>query len=158
MIKQAVFPFPQLLGLERFVGDSALLKTFLNICDDSNDTEPDPAIIIASRNPPSFPEGTYTNGIPSNDVNDDKPVKGGNHIEHTESPVKGGNDSILLPGSPKGRNTSDSDDATILLSMPSPDTTMSYGDDINSVASLLSPISLKQICIQVISQSVAVLR
>ena len=51
----------QLPGLEGFVGDSALLKTFLNICDDSNDTGADPAIIIASRNPPSFPEVTYTN-------------------------------------------------------------------------------------------------
>ena len=154
----------QLPGLEGFVGDSALLKMFLNICDDSNDTEPDPVIIVASHNLPSFPEGTYTNDISSNDVNDDTPVKGGNHIEHTEitalaeSPVKGGNDSIMLPGSPKGGNTSDSDDATILLSTPSPDTTMSYGDDINSVASLLSLISLKQNCIQVISQSVAVLR
>ena len=72
----------QLPGLEGFVGDSALLKMFLNICDDSNDTGADPAIIIASRNLPSFPEVTYTNG---NDVNDDMPVKGRNHMGHTES-------------------------------------------------------------------------
>ena len=34
---------------------------------------------------------------------------------------------------------------------------MSYGDGIHSVASMLSPISLKQNCIQVLSQNTAVL-
>ena len=77
---------------------------------------------------------------------------------HTESPIKGGNDNTTLLGSLKGGNSSDSDDATILLSMPSPDTTMSYGEDIHSVTSMLSPISLKQNCIQVLSENTAALR
>ena len=145
----------QLPGLEGFVGDSALLKTFLNICDNSNDTRADPAIIIASHNPPSFPEVTYTNG---NDVNNDLPVKGRNHKGNMESPIKGGNDNTTPLGSLKGRNSSDSDDATILLSMPSPDTTISYGNDLHSVASMLSPISLKHNCIQVLLENTVVLQ
>ena len=76
-------------GLEGFIGDSALLRTFLNICDDSDDTGPDPAIIDASRNPPSFPNGNYTNGIvysdPSGYQQPDPPVKGRNISGHTDS-------------------------------------------------------------------------
>ena len=153
-------------GLEGFVGDLALLRTFLNICDDSDDTGPDPAIIVASQNPPSFPNGNYTNGIVDSDLSrsqqPDPKVKGGNVSGHTDSsltievPAKGGNCSNSPMCSPEGRNNSDSDDATILLStpVPSPDSTMGYEDDIS--LSLLSPVSLKQNCLQVLSQNVSV--
>ena len=84
-----------------------------------------------------------------------------NHTESSSSievPVKGGNGNNMPLCSPKGRNISDSDDATILLSTPSLDSTMCYKDDISLGESLLSPISLKQNCLQVLSQCVAVLR
>ena len=144
----------------------------MNICDDSDETEPDPNIINASRNPPSFPVVSCETGTVNTELNmvhqTDPSVKGGNNIETTEniSPtelaVEGGNCSNMSPPTVKGGNRldnsmiDDSDDDTILLSTPSLDSTVGYVNDIDLEETTFNPISLKQNCIQALSQSVVV--
>ena len=162
-------------GLEGFVGDSALLRTFLNICDDGDEAEPDLNIVTASQNPPSFPVVSYeTNNVePKTGTavhQTDSSVKGGNteNILQRELDVGGGNDdgiisertSPTVTGGNRLENpiVDDSDDDTVLLTTPtpSPDSTVGYVDDADLDETTFNLISLKQNCIQTLSQFVVV--